>query len=251
MDDRFKEPGKTVYTGEKSQRIAGPYRGSEGRMNAFAKVFGWASIVGGFLLFPAASGAELLGAMRVRLVEGDVQVKITETGEWAPASVNMPLVEGDELWVPEGSLSAIQTNNGADVRLDGDTSVQILRVDRNSFQFSLSQGRAYVLNNAPAGTVLQLDIPDRETEVLVFRGIVTAESAGGTTRVRAGSMLVLGSDGYAELSPLPPPDNWQAWNERRDRVAHARGGGYRHLPEELRVYSSDFEENGRWGNVPE
>ncbi|MGZ8431688.1 MAG: DUF6600 domain-containing protein [Candidatus Deferrimicrobiaceae bacterium] len=237
-------------------------------MKAFGKVFGWASIVGLVLLFPGLSGAELLGEMRVQLVEGDVQVKIAETGEWAPASVNMPLVEGDELWVPEGSQSAIQTNNGADVRLDGNTSVQILRVDRNSFQFSLSQGRAYVLNNAPAGSVLQfdtpdtsirafetsafrIDIPNGETDVLVFRGIVTAENAGGTTRVRAGSMLVLGSDGYAELSPLPPSDNWQAWNEKRDRVALARGGGSQYLPEELRVYSSDFEENGRWVNVPE
>ena len=237
-------------------------------MNAFAKVFGWASIVGAFLLFPAASGAELLGAMRVRLVEGDVQVKITETGEWAPASVNMPLVEGDELWVPEGSLSAIQTNNGAYVRLDGNTALQVLRVDRNSFQFSLPQGRAYVLNNALRPSVLQfdtpdtsirtfgkstfrIDIPDGETDVLVFRGSVTAENAGGTTKVRAGSMLVLGSDGYAELSPLPPPDGWQEWNERRDRVALARGEGYRHLPDELRVYSSDLDENGRWVNVPE
>jgi hypothetical protein len=237
-------------------------------MSAFAKVFGLASIVGAFLLFPAASGAEPLGAMRVRLAEGDVQVKIAETGEWAPVSVNMPLVEGDELWVPEGSLSAIQTNNGAYVRLDGNTALQILRVDRDSFQFYFPQGRAYVLNDAPAGSVLQfdtpdtsirafepstfrIDIPNGETDVLVFRGIVTAENAGGTTRVRAGSMLVLGSDGYAELSPLPPPDNWQAWNERRDRVAHTRGGGYQHLPEELRVYSSDFEENGRWVNVPE
>jgi len=40
-----------------------------------------------------AFAVELLGAMRVRPVEGDVQVKIAETGEWAPASVNMPLVE--------------------------------------------------------------------------------------------------------------------------------------------------------------
>ncbi|MGB3398974.1 MAG: DUF6600 domain-containing protein [Candidatus Deferrimicrobiaceae bacterium] len=232
-------------------------------MKAFGKMFGWASIVGVFLLFPAVSGAELLGAMRVRLVTGDVQVKIAETGQWMPASVNMPLVEGDELWVPGGSLSAIQTNNGVDVRFDGNTSVQILRVDRNSFQFYLPQGRAYVRSDDPTGSVLQfdtpdtsirtfeastfrIDIPNGETDLLVFRASVTAENAVGTTRVRAGSMLVLGSDGYAELSPLPPPDNWQVWNERRDRVALARGGGYRYLPEELRVYSSDFDENGRW-----
>jgi hypothetical protein len=39
-------------------------------LTAFAKVFGWASIVGMLLVFPATSGAELLGAMRVRLAEG-------------------------------------------------------------------------------------------------------------------------------------------------------------------------------------
>lgn len=237
-------------------------------MKAFAKVFGWASIVGALLLFPAASGAQFLGKMRVRLVVGDVQVKIAETGEWAPVSVNMPLVVGDELWVPEGSLSAIQTTNGAYVRLGGNTALQVLRVNRNSYQFYLSQGRAYVLNNARRSSVLQfdtpdasirtfgksmfrIDIPDGETDVLVFRGTVTAENAGGRTRVPARSMLVLGWDGYAELSPLPPPDRWQEWNERRDRLALLRGEGYRYLPDDLRVYASDFDENGRWVKVPE
>jgi len=232
-------------------------------MKAFGKFFCWASIAGAVLVCPATSGAEFLGAMRVRLVSGDVQVKIAETGEWAPASVNMPLVEGDELWVPEGSLSEIQTDNGAYVRLDGNTALQVLRVDRHSFQFYLPQGRVYVLNDDPTGSVLQfdapdtsirafeastfrIDIPNGETELLVLRGSVTAENAGGTTRVRAGSMLVLGPDGYAELSPLPPPDDWHKWNERRDRVALARGGGYRHLPEELQMYSGDFYEYGRW-----
>jgi len=232
-------------------------------MKTFAKIFCWASIVGAVLLYPAVSGAEVLGAIRVRLVSGDVQVKIAETGEWVPASVNMPLVERDELWVPEGSLSEIQTNNGAYVRLDGNTGVQVLRVDRDSFQFYLPQGRVYVMNDVPTGSVLQfdtpdtsirafeastfrIDIPNRETDLLVLRGSVTVENAGGATRVRAGSMLVLEASGYAELSPLPPPDDWQKWNERRDRIALARGSGYRHLPEELQVYSGDFYEYGRW-----
>ena len=237
-------------------------------MMAFAKVFGWASIVGAVLMFPVASGAELLGAMRVGLVQGDVQVKIAETGEWAPASVNMPLVEGDELWVPDGSRAAVQTTRGDYVRLDDGTALQILRMDHDSYQFYLSQGRAHVLNNASTRSVLQFDTPDAstrsfgnstfridihdgETDVLVFRGTVTAENAGGTTSVRSGSMLVLGSDGYAELSPLPPPDDWQRWNAQRDRIVLAQGKSYGYLPEELRAYSSDFEGNGRWVNVPE
>ncbi len=62
-----------------------------------------------------------------------------------------------------------------------------------------------------------------ETDILVSRGTVTAENAAGTTRIGSGSMLVLGSDGYAELSPLPPPDDWQQWNERRDGAGGKEG----------------------------
>src|SRR5512146_3383070 len=119
------------------------------RMKTWMKGFGWVAFVAAILLGTAHAEEGSLGSMRLKIVQGDVQVKIADTGEWVPASVNMPLVEGDELWVPEGSLSAIQTNTGAHVRLDGNTAVQVLRMERDSFQFNLSQGRAYVLNDTP------------------------------------------------------------------------------------------------------
>src|SRR5512134_2185553 len=118
-------------------------------MMAIAKVLVWASIMGAVLMFPVASGAELLGAMRINLVQGDVQVKIADTGEWVPASINMPLVEGDELWVPDGSRAAAQSTRGDYVRLDEGTALQILRMDLDSYQFHLAEGRVYVLNRAP------------------------------------------------------------------------------------------------------
>jgi hypothetical protein len=237
-------------------------------MRAWAKGFGLISVVGALLLFPPDSGAESLGASRVSLLQGDVQVKIAETGEWAPASVNMPLIEGDEVWVPEGSRAAIQTNNGSHFRLGADTALQVLRMDRDSYQFHLAQGDVYVLNRPLRRSTLQFDtpdasirafrnstfrieVPDGETDVSVFTGSVLTENISGTTRVRAGSMLALGSDGYAELSPLPPPDDWRTWNAQRDRYVLARGTSYGYLPEELRVYSSDFDESGRWVHVPE
>ncbi|MBM2827998.1 MAG: hypothetical protein HW408_530, partial [Actinobacteria bacterium] len=129
-------------------------------MRTIAKVIGWASIVGAVLLSPAVSGAGPLGAMRVKLIDGDVQVKIAETGEWAPASINMPLVEGDELWVPEGGRSAIQTSRGAYIRLDRNTALQVLRASSNSLQFHIAQGSVYVLNTAPRRSILQFDTPD-------------------------------------------------------------------------------------------
>ena len=237
-------------------------------MKAFVKVFGWMSIAGALLLFPPHSEGSTLGAMRVNLVQGDVQVKIADTGEWVPASVNMPLVEGDQLWVPDGSRAALQLTGGDYVRLDEGTALQILRMDLDSYQFHLTEGRVYVLNRARNRSVLQFDTPDAsirafgkakfridvpndETDVSVFRGSVQTENDDGTTTVRAGDMLALGADGYAELSPVPPPDEWQRWNERQDRIVLARGRSYWYLPDELRAYSSDFDDGGRWVNVPE
>jgi ferric-dicitrate binding protein FerR (iron transport regulator) len=169
-------------------------------MRAWAKGFGWISVVGALLLFPPDSGAESLGASRVSLIQGDVQVKIAETGEWAPASVNMPLIEGDELWVPEGSRAAIQTNNGSHIRLGADTALQVLRMDRDSYQFHLAQGDVYVLNRPLRRSTLQFDtpdasirafrkstfrieVPDGGTDVSVFTGSVLTENISGTTRV--------------------------------------------------------------------
>src|SRR3990172_6793569 len=237
-------------------------------MKAFGKVFGWMAIVGAVVLYASISMAESLGAMRLVIEQGDVQVKIADTGEWVPASVNMPIVEGDELWVPASSRAALQTNNGAHIRLDGDTALQVLRMDRDSFQFYLAQGYAYVLSLAPKRSVLQFDTPDAsirafgnatfridipggETDVSVLKGSVLAENDAGTTTVRAGSTLALGADGYAEHSPLLLPDDWERWNRDRDRVVLARGEGYRRLPGELRMYSGDFDENGRWVNAGE
>ena len=237
-------------------------------MKAFLKVFAWMSIAGALLLFPTYSEADSLGAMRVNLVQGDVQVKIADTGEWVPASINMPLVEGDELWVPEGSRAALQTTKGDYVRLDDGTALQILRMDLDSYQFHLTEGRVYVLNRAPKRSVLQFDTPDASIRAFgnsSFRidipgGKRTSPCSGdrfrrktSTERPRSGraTMLAVGTDGYAELSPVPPPDDWQRWNAQRDRIVLARGKSYGYLPNELRVYSSDFEENGRWVNVPE
>lgn len=43
----------------------------------------------------------MLGNLRLSLLEGDVQIKTVDFGDWSPASINLPLKEGDELWIPE------------------------------------------------------------------------------------------------------------------------------------------------------
>jgi len=48
------------------------------------------------LLFPISAWASL-DIMRISLLEGDVQIRTEETEDWVPASINMPIMEGDRI----------------------------------------------------------------------------------------------------------------------------------------------------------
>ena len=96
------------------------------------------------LLVPGYALASDLGYMRISLIEGDVQVKTPEAGDWGPASINGPLAEGDQIWVPEGGRVELQLNTGSFIRLDQYSALQVLSMDKDSSQFYLSQGYAYI-----------------------------------------------------------------------------------------------------------
>jgi len=217
-----------------------------------------------FLVLPSYAGAANFGELRLSLVDGDVQIKTEDNSEWVPAIINMPLREGDSIWVPEGARTEIQTRNGTAVRLDEKSSLDILTVDNDSLQFYLGLGQAYLnFRGQKSNSLIQLDTPvssvrvydpakfavavseSGDTDISVFRGKVYAEGRSGNTQVSAGKMLYV-TDDYADLSPLGRPDAWEEWNIERDRTFGERGYSSRYLPDELEVYSGDLDNNGRW-----
>ncbi len=221
------------------------------------------------LFVPAFAFSSELGYMRISLIEGDVQIKTPDAGEWGLASINGPLSEGDQVWIPQGSRAELQLNNGTYIRLDEDSALQVLSMDKDSSQFYLSQGHAYIYYNAPRGSVIQIDTPDasarafnraiysidiadRYSAVAVYKGYVKTENNAGLTRINAGQMLSLGQNSNGEFAPLGPADEWEEWNNARNqKILARRDGGSRYLPAELRTYSADLDDNGRWVSVPE
>jgi hypothetical protein len=215
------------------------------------------------MLLPVSALASDLGPLRLSLVEGDVQMRAEDFDEWVPATINMPLRGGDRLWVPEGARAEIQVQNGTAVRLDERTALDILTVEYDSLQLYLDQGQVYLNFRNQGDSVLQMDTPvssvrvyepakfgvlvtERgDTDISVFRGRAYAESRSGRTAVIGGQMLSLG-DNYAELSPLGRPDEWEAWNQERDRIFEERGYSSQYLPAELEGYAGDLDNNGRW-----
>jgi hypothetical protein len=233
------------------------------------KILGHIMILFLLLLIPAYSYPSTLGSLRISLIEGDVQIRMEDTGEWVPASANMPLVEGDRIWVPEGGRTELQLKDGTLLRLDEESALEILALEDLSFQFYLTEGHAYANFRGLNRSLLQIDTPissirayersnfridvarEGYTDISVYIGSVHAENRDGVMKVDAGRTLSFGKGTYAELFPLGPPDEWERWNRERDRKYAERRPPSRYLPDELQAYSSDFEENGRWVQVRE
>ena len=220
-------------------------------------------------LIPTYSHGSPLGSLRISQIDGDVQIRTEDTGDWVPASINMPLRDGDQIWVPEGGRTELELIDGTYLRLDQESALEILTVERDSFQFYLTEGHLYAGFRGLKGSLLQIDTslssvrtydPSNfridiqrtgRTDISVYRGFVYTENGDGRTRVEEGETLAIAQGHYAELLPIGPADEWERWNLARDRrLADARPPS-RYLPEELQAYSRDFEENGRWEHVPE
>ena len=219
------------------------------------------------VMIPVSALAGGLGNARLSYLVGDVQVRSEDSSEWFPASVNMPLRDGDSVWVPDGSRAEVQLAGGTQVRLDERSSLDLLNINADSSQFYLIEGSVYVnFRGKRSGGLVQVDTPvssvrayDRavfnidaagngDTNVSVYIGRVYAENRRGITRVAAGNNLEI-SDDYADLAPLGRADAWERWNTERDRRFEERRLSTRYLPDELDTYASDFDDNGRWVSV--
>jgi len=216
------------------------------------------------LFLPSVAFPESLGDLRMNLISGDVQISTEDTEDWVAAAINMPLREGDRVWVPEGGRAELQHVDGTAVRLDENTSLDILSLDRDSSQFYIQRGRAYVNFRGYRDTLIQMDTPitsikaydaarfgvsvsdEGSTDLLVFRGRAYSENRSGTTLVEQGKMLVLTGYTYADIRPLPGPDSWERWNTDRDNYVYASARSSRYLPDELSAYSYEFDRYGRW-----
>lgn len=221
-----------------------------------------------FFILSGYAHSSTIGDLRLSYIEGDVQIRTEDTYDWVPVSINMPLSEGDQLWVPDEARAEIQARNGMVVRIDERSSLEVITVDRDSLQFYLDTGHAYVKFRDYGDSFVQIETPvssirayndasfrvdvlrDRDTDISVFKGTVYVENKGREKRVVAGRRLSI-SDDYADLSSLGREDEWERWNNTRDRKMEDRKYSSYYLPDELDSYSNDLDDYGRWVNVME
>ena len=116
--------------------------------------------------------------------EGAVTFSPAGDNEWLDAELNRPLTRGDRLWTDKGSRAEIQIGSSA-VRMDGQTQIEILALDDQSTQLSVTQGTVYVrVRTLPEGENFEVDTPN-----LAYRASypgdyrIDVDAVRGSTRV--------------------------------------------------------------------
>ena len=206
---------------------------------------------------------------RFSTLTGDVTWRDSTDGSWSPASQNMPLRQGAQIWVSEGGRAEIQFDDGSRIRLDSNTliTLQTLYSDTEGefTEITLNDGHVYLrLNNKYS--LYQVNTPQaslkaagpaqirigggKGAEFGVRSGAANVEGAGGKAELNAGDYLDL-ADANApyRVEELPRADNWDTWNLSRDEAIDNAGRTVSpHLPSNIALVADDLEEDGAWHN---
>ena len=126
-------------------------------------------------------------------IEGSVSVQSVEGGRWQDAKLSRHLCEGDSIRVGERSRAAVALINDAVVRIDQNTAMRLLDINkekserswldllRGAFQ-SFSRKPTFLTVNTPylngsiEGTEFTMRVEDGATAITVFEGVVVASN---------------------------------------------------------------------------
>ncbi len=235
----------------------------------------WAFLPGFFTVLSSAQVDISPGVARISLIQGDVSVQRGDTGDWAAAALNQPLVGGDRISTGDGSQAELQLDHSNILRLGNNAQAKIAtlertQIERAQIQVQVGQGLAYYTVFKDSEAEVEIDTPNAairptskegiyrvevngfETQVIVRAGAADISTPQGSTHVEVGqAATVRGTTDEAGsvLGGAPPKDNWDSWNNDRDGVIrNAQSWNYTNR---YYVGSEDLDAYGHWINVPD
>lgn len=207
---------------------------------------------------------------RLSVVRGDVSFSPAGENDWVEATLNRPLIAGDRLWTGRDARTELQFG-GAAVRLDEESSFQILNLDDRTIQVEITQGtlnlrvrriyqdQIYEIDTPtlafnvtrPGQYRIDVDPQGQHTTVAVWNGGGDVYGENASFPVRDGEAIRFFNSTLHdyEVYDIPRPDSFDRFcldrDERFDRAASLR-----YVPEDLVGYS-DLDEYGSWNEVAE
>lgn len=162
------------------------------------------------------------------------------SSDWTALAPNRPLTGGDRLWTDRGARADVQVG-ATSLRLDGETSVDLVQLDDQTTQLRLNQGRLQLrVRSLAPGERLEIDTPNLafvasqpgsyriEADPALGTTRVVSFSGGGTLYGEGGEAVPLGAPQQIttigrRLAPAPAtgnqqPDGFDQWIAQRDRL---------------------------------
>jgi len=227
-------------------------------------------LLGFFTVLASAQVDISPGVARISLIQGDVSTQRGDTGDWAVAALNQPLVGGDRISTGDRSQAELQLDRANILRLGNNAQAKIANVEPTQIQVQVGQGLVYytVFKDSEAEVeidtpnvairptskegVYRIEVNDYETRVIVRTGAADISTPQGSTRVEKGQAATVRGTadeaGYV-LGGAPSKDNWDSWNNDRDgEIRNAQSWNHTNR---YYVGSEDLDAYGHWVNVPD
>jgi len=245
----------------------------------------WVFLPGFFTVLSSAQVDIPPGVARISLIQGDVSVQRGDTGDWAAAALNQPLVGGDRISTGDGSQAELQLDHSNILRLGNNAQAKIAtleraqidrtqidraQIQRAQIQVQVGQGLAYYTVFKDSEAEVEIDTPNAairptsnegvyrievhgfETQVIVRAGAADISTPQGSTHVEVGqAATVRGTTDEAGsvLGIASSRDGWDSWNNDRDgEIRNAQSWNYTNR---YYVGSEDLDAYGHWINVPD
>jgi hypothetical protein len=208
------------------------------------------------------------GVARVSLINGDVSVRRGDSGDWVAAAVNAPLVVNDQLLTGAGSRAELQFDWANMIRLSSDAEIHLAELENQRYMIQVARGLVTFHVERDSDAEVEISTPsvsvrplgkgsyrilvreDGESEITVRSGEADVFTPRGSERLRSGkTMLARGSasDPEYRIVSAAAYDNWDRWNEDRDRY-YARTNSYQYV--DRSVYGvEDLDGYGAWIDV--
>jgi hypothetical protein len=211
------------------------------------------------------------GVARISLIHGDVSTQRGDSGDWATAVLNQPMVSSDKISSGVNSRAEVQLDQGNILRLGDNTLAGVASISRTQVQVQVERGlidysvflgseAAVEIDTANVAVrpsqkdgVYRVEVNSNgETQVIVRKGSAEISTPQGSTQVEKGQMVIVrgvGDDTQYKLAEAPSKDSWDSWNGERDatiRNAESWSNTNRNY-----VGSEDLDAYGRWETVPD
>ena len=207
---------------------------------------------------------------RLSYMDGAVSFEPAGENDWAQASLNYPLTNGDRLWTDKSARAELETGNVA-IRMSEQTDLTTTNLTDQLIQLGLAQGtlriRVYDLRS---GNQVEVDTPNAAlsivqagnyrvevypdqnmTMVIVNSGQLQISGNGVNQTLQGGQAVQLTGTNpvQANAVAVTGPDSFDQWSTQRDAV-YARSRSRQYVSPYVPGYY-DLDQYGSWSTVPE